>query len=790
MRKKVQLFILLFLSAFCINAQDNYLQTVRGVVVDAITEIPLPGAYVVLLNSDPLKGTITNDKGEFRLDQIDLGRQSIQVSYLGYSTVTLNNLIVTSGKELVVNVKLEEKVIQVEGVVIKAYGRKDKPINEMALVSARSFTVEETERYAGSWGDPSRMAANYAGVSSSTDQRNDIIVRGNSPQGLLWRIEGIEIPSPNHFASLGSTGGPMSMLNNNLLSNSDFYTGAFPAEFGNALSGAFDLKMRSGNNERYEFLGQVGFNGFEFGAEGPFSKTSKASFLVNTRYSTIEVFNALGMDFGLATAIPKYQDASFKIDIPTKNYGRCSIFVIGGMSYVAMLESKLDPSRFDLGGMDIRAGSATGILGMNYTCYLSPKTSIRTELSATRVRITSRIDSLWRNKVLGNYPSIDEKTTDSKYSLSVKLNTKFNSRNSQNAGITFDVFNVNYLGKHYDYLLGGFIKHMNVQGNIGMLSAYSQWQHKFSDKIIVNTGIHANYLFMNRTWSIEPRFGLKWSLNDKQSLNLGFGLLSQTQLKALYLGTSLVDSVNQRYEQTNKDLGFTKSSQYVLGYDWLIMNNLRLKVETYYQHLFDVPVTQNQPEFSMLNPFDDFLSNNYPNMVNKGKGKNYGVEVTFEKFLGKGLYYLFTASLFDSKYSGYDNIERNSAFNNNYIFNLLAGYEFKAGSHGSLAIDIKGVEGGGRRYLPIDKEKSMQQSRAIYDWGNAYNHKFNDYFKINCRITYKINRNKLNQELAIEIGNVTNHRNIYSQLWDAKEEKLKTIYQFGFFPIMQYRIQF
>lgn len=790
MKKRVQLSLILFLSAVYLNAQNNYSQTIRGVVIDAITEIPLHGASVVLLNSNPLKGTTTNEKGEFRLDHLILERQSIQVSFVGYSTVTLNNLIINSGKELVVTVKLDEKVIQAEGVVVKAYGRKDRPINEMALVSARSFTIEETERYAGSWGDPSRMAANYAGVSSSTDQRNDIIIRGNSPQGLLWRIEGVDIPSPNHFASLGSTGGPMSMLNNNLLSNSDFYTGAFPAEFGNALSGAFDLKMRAGNNEKYEFLGQVGFNGFEFGAEGPFSKNHKASFLVNTRYSTIGVFNAIGMDFGLATAVPNYQDISFKIDIPLSNYRKFSVFGIGGKSYIAMLESKLDPSKFSLGGMNIYAGSTTGILGMNYTCYLTPKTSLRTELSATSIEITSKIDSLWRNKVLGIYPSIDEKTIDSKCSLSVKLNAKYNSRNNQNSGITFDLFNINYRGKHYDYLLGEFINHMNVHGNIKMLSAYSQWQHKFSDNLIANTGIHTNYLFLNQSWSIEPRLGLKWSLNDKQSLNFGFGLLSQTQLKALYLGTTLVDTINLRYEQTNKDLGFTKSLQFVLGFDCLVRANLRLKIETYFQHLYDVPVTPKQREFSMLNPFDDFLSNNYPYMVNKGKGTNYGIEITFEKFLNSGLYYLFTTSIFNSKYSGYDNIERNSANNNNYIFNLLAGYEFKVGNHGYLAFDIKGVEGGGRRYLSVEEEKSKQQFKPVYDWGNAYKNRFNDYFKINCRVTYKINRNKLNHEFAIEVANVTNHRNIYAQFWDVKEERLKTINQFGFFPIMLYRIQF
>jgi hypothetical protein len=183
-------------------------------------------------------------------------------------------------------------VYTLDDVTVRPDIRKDQAINEMAVVSARSFTIDETERYAGSLGDPSRMAANFAGVTSVSDQRNDIVIRGNSPLGLLWRLEGLEIPNPNHFGSIGTTGGPISMLNINHLTNSDFYTGAFPAEYGNALAGAFDIRMRNGNNQKHEFMGQMGFNGFELGAEGPFSSNSQASYMANFRYSTLEVLHA------------------------------------------------------------------------------------------------------------------------------------------------------------------------------------------------------------------------------------------------------------------------------------------------------------------------------------------------------------------------------------------------------------------------------------------------------------------------------------------------------------------
>ncbi|MBN2682283.1 MAG: carboxypeptidase-like regulatory domain-containing protein, partial [Bacteroidales bacterium] len=269
-------FFLLVLSGFAALSQQNYSQTIRGKVVDKHSQNPLPGAQIVLLNSEPLKGTVSDGNGDFIIKEVAVGRHNLQVSFLGYCTIKLNNVSLSSGKELILNIELEEQVITTETVEIKANRRKDETINKMAVVSARSFSVEETERFAGSLGDPSRMVANYAGVMSVSDSRNDIVIRGNSPAGLLWRLEEIEIPNPNHFGAAGTTGGPVSMLNNNLLTNSDFFTGAFPAEYGNAMSGVFDLKMRAGNNQQSEYLGQIGFNGFELGAEGPFKKGNQS----------------------------------------------------------------------------------------------------------------------------------------------------------------------------------------------------------------------------------------------------------------------------------------------------------------------------------------------------------------------------------------------------------------------------------------------------------------------------------------------------------------------------------
>jgi hypothetical protein len=310
MRLLVLFLVIGILSIKTYSQQESYKQNIRGVILDDDTEVPLPGASVILLNTNPIIGTISDTNGRFIIKNVPVGRISLKISFIGYEEIVLSNLPLSSGKELVLSIKLKEKVFLTNEVVVKAYGRKDKPINEMATVSARSFTTEETERFAGSLGDPARMVSNYAGVVAVNDSRNDIIIRGNSPAGLLWVLDGVEIPNPNHFGSLGSTGGPISIINNGLLANSDFFTSAWPAQYGNAVSGVFDLRLRSGNNEKHEFLGQVGFNGFEFGAEGPLKK-GKASYLVSYRYSTLAVFHAIGFDIGTGEAVPQYQDLTF-----------------------------------------------------------------------------------------------------------------------------------------------------------------------------------------------------------------------------------------------------------------------------------------------------------------------------------------------------------------------------------------------------------------------------------------------------------------------------------------------
>ena len=783
--KKLLLILLLTTISIILFSQEKFKQTIKGVVVDKQSQIPLPGATIILQNFDPIVGTISDAEGHFKLEKIPIGRVDIQVSYVGYKSFVLNNLLLSSGKELILRIEIEESITKIGEVVIKANSRKDQPINNMAVISARSFTVEETSRYAGSYGDPARMASNYAGVMTGRDNRNDIVIRGNSSMGILWKLDDIEITNPSHYAALGTTGGPISILNNNLLTNSDFLTGAFPAEYGNALAGVFDLKMRNGNNENREYWLQTGWNGLEIGAEGPFSKKSRASYLVSYRYSLLELINAVGINLDIN---PKYQDLNFKINIPNKK-GRITIFGIGGTSQINLFEKNKDQEdwSFENSGENVANSSDIGIFAISNLFFINEKTRIKTSVSVLGSVVSSKIDTFSISN-MSLFTKAGEKSSEIKYSISTTLKKKFNVKNNAEIGISFDIYDFNYMDS--TYLHSKYVKDTDAKGSMNLLRAFAQLQHKFSDNLSLFTGLNYQLLTFNSSQVIEPRLGLKWKFSNVQSINLGFGMHSQLQPRMFYyIQSQLPDG---SYMQSNNNLDFSKSNHFVLGYDYLLNENLRLKFESYYQKLYDVPVKESLEAYSLINSGVEYFVGREDSLINQGTGENYGVELTLEKFFSKNYYYLITMSLFNSKYMGYDKIERNTAFNTNYLLNAVGGYEFKVGKkkNGILSLGIKATWTGGRPYIPFDVEETIKQGTEVLDWDNAYKKRYDDYKRLSLRIGLKRNREKFNIELILDLQYRTNYTSIYIERIDVETGEIKNYQKMGFYPMTTWRIQF
>ena len=790
------LHIWLFIAVQISFAESDYTQTIRGRVLDKDSHMPLIGATIVLLDSTLSKGTITDVEGYYTLENVPVGRCDISVSYMGYRPEAFNNLILRSGKELILDIVLEENIQWMEEVVIKAFAGKEDPLNDMAAISARSFTVEETEKYAGSWGDPARMAANYAGVFIAGDQRNDIIIRGNSPIGLIWRLEGIPVPNPNHFDVLGATGGPVSILNNNLLARSDFFTSAFPAEYGNGISGVFDLNMRNGNNQKREYLAQLSFGGFELGAEGPFSKNSKASYLVNYRYSMLGLLDELLW----VEAQPHYQDLSFKLNFPTKS-GRISVFGLGGTSYIDFVEEDTINSTPEITReFRGRPASTTGVIGLNHVYFFGEKTRIINSIAYTTRRPKMKIDSL-ENEIeslqLGKYKSVEDK-----YLLSSKLITKFNTKNMAVLGFCFQNYSLNRKIDDYDSYQIRNAQNLTIRDSISirdpyeinidnmtLLQAYINWQHRFTNNLTANTGLHYQNFVYNNTTSVEPRASLKWQISKKHSMSVGYGLHSQLQPLFYYYQVTRTESAGQDiYTETKRNLDFTKSHQFVAGYDWSIGTNLRFKSEAYYQSLFNIPVDEQDKYFSMVNVGAGFYFPDMDSLVNKGTGENYGVEFTLEKFLSKKFYFLVTTSIFNSTYKQIDGVKRNTAYNGNFIVNALAGYEVPLRKNRSLDFNFKVVWAGGRRVIPVDPSITINDERR--DYSRAYEEQVPDYFRIDGRISIIHHKKRATHEFAIDLTNITNHWNEYDRHYNSSINEVEIEYQQKFFPMGLYRINF
>ena len=785
-------FLSTLLFFFCVSIiySQDLTQTIRGTILDKQTQSPLPGVIVQLLNAEKITATTTDENGKFRLDNIPLGRKQLKISLLSYKE-KFATFVLTSGKETVLNIELEENAVQGQEVVITAEIDKTKTNNKMATVSSRVFSTEEANRYAGSRGDPARMAANFAGVSGSNDSRNDIIVRGNSPMGVLWRLNGLDIPNPNHFGNMGSSGGPISILNNNTLDNSDFMTGAFPADYGNATAGVFDLKMRSGNNEKREYLGMVGFNGFELGAEGPFSKKKKnGSYMVNYRYSTLGVFKALGIDYGAGSAVPQYQDVTFKLDFPTKKMGKISVWGIGGLSYTELLQSQQSKKNnlFGFSGRDTYFRSNVGASGISHTYLLNASSYLKTNIGVSGQYNAIKADRVDTSQhPIFIRPEYRNTSYTIRYSGNSTYNKKFNARNFINAGIYIDAYKTSFVDSIDNSGLG-FVTLRNYTGNSILTRLFAQWKHHFSEKLYLNTGLSYQYFSLNNKQAPEPRLGLKYEFTKKQSISFGAGMHSQLQPLYVYFSTS--NFGNGQTKETNRNLDFTKAIHAVVAYDINLFNAMRIKAEVYYQYLYHIPVRIRKDYFSTANLGADFTSPNLDSLQSKGTGENYGIELTLEKFYSKGYYFLATGSLFNSQYKGNDGITRNTAFNTNYVMNVLAGKEFKIKEKHIFALDVKLTYTGGKRYIPIDLPTSIATNAEVLNTAVAYNPQFDPYFRIDVKPSYKRNTKRFTHELSVDIQNVTKHNNIFQQQYDLNTQTIKTDYQLKFFVIPQYRLTF
>jgi hypothetical protein len=769
-----------------VNTCFSQTQTVRGTVIDHISQSPIPGATIKMTGLDSVIGCLSDEDGKFSLPRVPVGNRTLEVTFSGYKPVIMQNLTVNAGKELVLTINLEEDLKEISEVVVTAKTDKNKPLNDLSVVSTRTFSVEETQKFAAAVNDPARMATSFAGVVTAGDGNNHISIRGNSPNGLLWRMEGVEIPNPNHFSNVGTAGGGISILSAQLLSNSDFSTGAFAAEYGNALSGVFDLRLRKGNNEKREYTVQLGVLGLDVATEGPFKKGYEGSYLVNYRYSTLNVLGKIGVPIGDANT--NFQDLSFNLYLPTKKLGKFSVFGFGGLSYQNTRAEK-DSLRWqedDFLRLNTHFYSNTGAIGITHTKLFRNKSYLKTALVYSGTE-----NGYEQDRLEVDYTSLtreyQQRFLQNKMTLSSTYTQKINAKNNLRTG-----FILNHLGYRLRQSDMGdstvLTEQIHENGNTGTLQVFFQWNTHFNDRLSINIGLHYFQLFLNNSTSIEPRASLRYDVRPKHHLTMGYGLHSQLQPIGVYFAEQ---NENGLTTLPNRNLKLSKVHHLVFGYDVIISEHEHIKTEVYYQHLFHIPISRDPAStYSILNSTNGFPSES---LSNSGLGKNYGVELTYERFLFKNLYYLLSASMYESTYRAADGNWYNTRFNTNFATSLTIGKEWNLKNqtkNRTIGFNIKSIYVGGFRYTPIDLSASIAAGKTQFVSSQTYGKRMPDYYRLDVRLSFKRNYKRLTSTVALDIQNVINRKNVGGQYFDQKTGQVKYWYQTPLLPVLSYRLEF
>lgn len=777
--KKIYLFFLLN-ALFFYSLYGQSTQMVKGVVVDKNSRNPIPYATVALLNAVPVIGVTTDTLGYFFLPNVPVGRHDIEIRCIGYEPAILKEVLVGSSKEVVLDIHLQENLLELKEVTVKPTLNKTEPLNSMAIAGGRMLSVEEASRYAGGMDDPARLVSSFAGVTANVGN-NGIVVRGNAPKFLQWRMEDVEIPNPNHFADVTSFGGGgLTALSSQVLGNSDFFTGTFPAEYNNALSGVFDMYLRNGNNTRYEHTALISFLGIEAASEGPFKKGYNGSYLFNYRYSTLSLLSPLQPEDADGT---DYQDLSFKLFFPTRKAGNFSVWGIGLIDHSGTVAEK-DKNKWqyeqDMENQDVKQYS--GALGLNHKINIKKTAFLKTTMALTVSGLNMYTEQMNEQVLL--VPKNVIKTTNWNFVLSSVLQRRYSEHHTNRTGIRIT-------GLKYDLFMQDAQKRenelqtlINKTGFSSLFTAYSTSTFRFTNQWSMNAGINAQYFTLNGNYTIEPRVSLKYQFMPNHSFSLAYGMHSRLEMLNYYF-------MEKEGEKVNKDLDFTKAHHFSLGYDLNIGENKHLKIEPYMQFLYNIPIISDSTySFVNLQGNDDwFLSEQ---LINAGKGINYGIDITFEKYMSHGYYYMLTASIFNSLYKTTKNKWYNTRYNRNFVLNFLAGKEWMLGKNHQniLGINSRVTFQGGDRYSPVNESASLKQQDAIYDESNPYSKQLSPVLLGHLTVSYKINKKRVSHEFAAKILNITGYKDYYGHRYNYVTHQVDEEREANIIPNISYKIEF
>jgi hypothetical protein len=747
--------------------------SVKGMITDLTTGLPVPGVNIKIESEAGTFTGQTNDAGKYSVET-GIGRYRFTASSTGYESVS-QEILTSAGKGLTLNISLHQSVQQLKEIEVES------SMLQPELAGQRSLTIEKTLRIPANFFDPVRVITAYPGVVTANDQGNSIIVRGNSPNGLLWKLNGVDIVNPNHLSNAGTfsdkpmaNGGGVNIISGQMIDKTDFYMGQVPTAYGNALAGIIDMNLREGNKQKLEVTAQASLIGLDVAAEGPLGKNENTSFLVNYRYSTVGLLSKAGIDFGDETIT--FQDLSFHLNHRGSKGMVFSLFGFWGDSKNEFEAKAPEDWEQEKDQYDINYKSNTGALGANVTIPLvGGKLSGAVAYSSTSQSRISEIDpSAYLPVFFVKTDNYDQSNAllsanlvySSALSKSVEWDIGISANsidNSVNALKVLTFYNDEFT---YEQRVNG--------GNDGVLiQPYANFKVSVSSVLSLSAGVrYVNYSY-NGSSAVEPRLSGVYKTSEKSSFALSYGLISQTQLPQFYAVT--------------KDLELTKAHHFDGSYTTVLSNDIQLRTGLYYQKLFDVPIGDGYL-FSAIN----FLEGNPPTaLISEGTGTNYGADITVEKQFFNKHYVLLGGSYYNSKYIAGDGLERSSRFNGHYTFSAIHGKEWtKETKRRTIGLNTRVLYLGGMRQSEVIEDQSILSGETFYNEGNPYSKKLGDYFRLDLRLSFRKNKPGYTRTFAIDIQNLTNQQNDAYEYYDRVQAKTVMKYHLGIIPLLVYRVDF
>ncbi|MDR1342016.1 MAG: TonB-dependent receptor [Prevotellaceae bacterium] len=753
-------------------------QTVRGWVLDEDTQQPVAGATVGL-DSMYRKFCTTDSSGAFVLTRVPIGKQYLYVKHIAYNAADHYEVALLSGKETTATIALKEAVRLIDEVVV-AYGKQKQEGGVRVLPSV-------VNRYAGNVRDPLRMLTSVVGIQNSSDDKNDLIVRGNSPAGVLWMLEGCEILNPNHFSVSGGTGGTVSVFNPDMMGASTIYTGAFPAKFGNVLSAVFDAKLRSGSVHRFEHYAQLSSVDFNVGSEG-YLKKGAASYNVAYRQSLAGVIDNVSKKYrDMLGATPDFNDFTAKLHFRHRR-GTAKVWAVGGVSQIEVEAGNgVNNTKLDIGNETKTLSAGVGEL-----LFLSDNVSLTANLYTSQLS-TKNVKQDHDYAGQGGLPSTIFTDTEQRYGLNATLTAKINAGNVLNAGVAGNLSSSCVINDERQFPTDTLFYYA-LEKQYGTLNVFAEWKYRFGSSMESTLGVHYLYLGLNHTQSLEPRASLSWQPAKNHSVMMAAGMYSRQYPIGIYLTKE--HAPEGGFTQPYLSFNFMKSAQVTLSYWATLLPQWSINVNGYYQHHYNVAVDQYSGSYSALNLayyFDDIYLL-HQKLEATGIGRCYGVEVTSRFGEWKGYYAQLNGSLFSAEARGYDKQWYNTAFNSAYALTALAGKEIRLSPNHkyALTVDVSAMLSGGRRYTPLDVEASIRQMKIIYDEALLNTKQYAPYSRVDAKVGLLYNAKAATHILSFDFRNVFDTKNIYEQVELPLNGEVFTysVYQLRFFPVLSYKVLF